>query len=113
MNKLTILEEVNHNKRWMYKVQCACGKLKNNYSLEELLYWSRLLLAKHGNPEPSQSGNTLEGATTRDRDSRVSNIPKSAQPLSEFAGKPWTEVVETICARVYNKAFNTKGEDIV
>lgn len=71
---------------WVHK---TINRLKNNYSLEELLYWSRLLLAKHGNPEPSQSGDTLEGATTRDQDSRVSNVPTSAQPLSEFACKSW------------------------
>ena len=31
MNKfsqLTVLEEVNRNKRWMYKVQCDCGKVE-------------------------------------------------------------------------------------
>lgn len=27
-NQLTILEEINHNKRWMYKVQCDCGKIE-------------------------------------------------------------------------------------
>lgn len=98
------------NVQWVHK---EINRLKNKYSLEELLYWSKLLLDKHGNPEPSQGGNTLEGATTRDRDSRVSNIPTSAQPISEFAGKPWKEVVETIAARVYYKAFNTNGDDIV
>ena len=61
---------------WVHK---TVNRLKNNYSLEELLCWSKLLLDKHGNPDPSLSGNTLEGATTRDRDSRVSNIPTSAQ----------------------------------
>jgi hypothetical protein len=66
------------NVQWVHK---EINRLKNNYSLEELLYWSNLLLKKHGNPEPSQSGDILEGATTRDRDSRVSNVPTSAQPL--------------------------------
>ena len=28
MNKLEILEEVHHNKRWMYKVRCSCGKVE-------------------------------------------------------------------------------------
>ena len=27
-NQLTILEEVNHNKRWMFKTQCDCGKIE-------------------------------------------------------------------------------------
>lgn len=51
---------------WVHKM---VNRLKNNYSLEELLYWSKLLLDKHGNPEPSLSSDALEGATTRDRDS--------------------------------------------
>ncbi len=54
------------NVQWVHK---TINRLKNNYSLEELLYWSRLLLDYHGNPEPSLSSNALEGATTRDQDS--------------------------------------------
>lgn len=27
-NQLTILEEINHNKRWMFKTQCDCGKIE-------------------------------------------------------------------------------------
>ena len=27
-NQLTILEEVNHKKRWMFKTQCDCGKIE-------------------------------------------------------------------------------------
>lgn len=53
------------NIQWVHK---EINRLKNNYSLEELLYWSKLLLEKHGNPEPSRSSDAAEGATTRDRD---------------------------------------------
>jgi hypothetical protein len=67
---------VNGNVWWVHK---EINRLKNNYSLEELLYWSKLLLAKHGNPDPSRDGNISEGATTRDRVLRDSNIPTSAQ----------------------------------
>jgi len=69
---------VIENLWWVHK---EVNRLKNNYSLEELLFWSRLLLSKHGNPDPSHSGDTAEGATTRDRVSRDSNIPTSAQQL--------------------------------
>ena len=69
------------NVQWVHK---TINRLKNNYSLEELLYWSKLLLKKHGYPEPSLSGDTLEGATTRDRDSRVGNVPTSPQPRYHF-----------------------------
>lgn len=75
-NALGYYEE---NVWWVHK---EVNRLKNNYSLEELLYWSKLLLDKHGDPEPSLNGDILEGATTRDRDSRVSNVPTSAQPLN-------------------------------
>ena len=27
-NQLTVLREVNHNKRWMFEVQCDCGKVE-------------------------------------------------------------------------------------
>jgi len=37
---------------WVHK---EINRLKNNYSLEELLYWSKLLLEKHGNSDPSQN----------------------------------------------------------
>jgi len=74
--KDSTLGYLEDNVWWVHK---RVNRLKNNYSLEELLYWSNLLLRKHGNPDPSLSGNTLEGATTRDRDLRVSNIPTSAQ----------------------------------
>ena len=50
---------------WVHK---EINRLKNNYSIDELLYWSRLLV-KHGNPEPSLSSDASEGATTRDQDS--------------------------------------------
>jgi hypothetical protein len=64
------------NVQWVHK---SINRLKNNYSLEELLYWSKLLLDKHGNPDPSRSGDISEGATTRGRDLRVSNTSTSAQ----------------------------------
>ena len=69
------------NVQWVHK---RINLLKNDFTEKELLYWAKKIVEKHGNPEPSQSGDTLEGATTRDRDSRVSNIPKSAQPRYEF-----------------------------
>ena len=37
---------------WVHK---TINRLKNNYTLEELLYWSKLLIKKHGNLEPSVS----------------------------------------------------------
>jgi hypothetical protein len=38
--------------QWVHK---EINRLKNNYTLEELLYWSKLLLDKHGNPDPSST----------------------------------------------------------
>lgn len=40
------------NVQWAHK---DINRLKNNYTLEELLYWSKLLLDKHGNPDPSST----------------------------------------------------------
>lgn len=97
---------------WVHK---TVNRLKNNYSLEELLYWSRLLLDKHGNPEPNSANEkeVAEKVQRLDGEDSTNKPSTSAQPLSEFAGKPWKEVVETIAARIYYKAFNTSGEDIV
>ena len=64
---------------WVHK---RVNRLKNDFSMDELLYWSRAIVRQHGNPEPSRGGDTSEGATTRDRVLRDSNIPKSAQPIS-------------------------------
>jgi hypothetical protein len=35
---------------WVHK---EVNRLKNNYSMDELLYWCKLLVNRHGNPEPS------------------------------------------------------------
>lgn len=71
-----------NNIQWVHK---RVNFLKNNFTEDELLYWARKLVEKHDNPEPSQSGDALEGATTRDRDSRVSNIPTSAPSIPYIA----------------------------
>lgn len=77
-NQLTVLEEVKHNNRLMW--------IKNNYSLEELLYWSRLLLAKHGNPDPSVvNANKVTTKEQRlDGEEATNNPSTSAQPLFKF-----------------------------
>jgi len=66
---------------WVHK---RVNRLKNDFSMDELLYWSQAIVKQHGNPEPSGSGDTSEGATTRDRVLRDSNIPTSAQPRYTF-----------------------------
>lgn len=35
---------------WIHK---RLNRLKNSFSMEELLYWSNLIAIKHGNPDPS------------------------------------------------------------
>jgi len=97
---------------WVHK---DINRLKNNYSMSELIYWSQLIVNKHGNPDLSIL-NDKEVSMKEQRlggEESTNNPPTSAQPLSEFAGQPWKEVVETIAARIYYKAFNTQGEDIV
>lgn len=39
---------------WVHK---EVNRLKNNYSIDTLLYWAKLLVNKHGNPEPSTLNN--------------------------------------------------------
>lgn len=41
---------VSGNVWWVHK---EVNRLKNNYSLEELLYWCKLIVNIHGNPDPS------------------------------------------------------------
>ena len=54
---------IEGNLWWVHK---EVNRLKNNYSMDELLYWAKLLVNKHGNPEPSMPNSTSrhEGATT-------------------------------------------------
>lgn len=92
------------NVQWVHK---TINRLKNNYPLEELLYWSKLLLDYHGNPEPSLSGDTLEGATTRNRVSRDSNVPKSPQPHFKIGYSDYSQFIE------YKGKYPYVGEDIV
>ncbi len=66
------------NVQWVHK---TVNRLKNNYSLEELLYWSRLLQEKHGNPDPSVL-NAIEVSTKEQRlggEDVTNNPPTSAQ----------------------------------
>lgn len=68
---------------WVHK---EMNRLKNNYPLEELLYWSRLLLAKHGNPDPSVV-KEIEVTTTEQRlgiEDSTNNMPTSAQHPDSF-----------------------------
>jgi hypothetical protein len=71
---------------WVHK---RVNRLKNDFSMDELLYWSQAIVKKHGNPEPSGSGDTTDGATTRDRVLRDSNIPTSAQPQMTVDEMAW------------------------
>jgi hypothetical protein len=97
------------NVQWVHK---RVNFLKNDFTEEELLYWAKKIVEKQGNPEPSQSGDTLEGATTRDRDLRVSNVPTSAQPLSPFDIKVIQYMKEYAdYPTEYQKLF--KSDDIV
>ena len=70
------------NVQWVHK---TINRLKNNYSLEELLYWSKLLQEYHGNPDPSVL-NTLEVGTKEQRlggEDVTNNPPTSAQHPDE------------------------------
>lgn len=87
---------------WVHK---RVNRLKNDFSMDELLYWSQAIVKKHGNPEPSRSGDTSDGATTRDRVLRDSNIPTSAQP-QEFD-------IEYYKSRKYILSSMLLGDDIV
>ncbi len=68
---------------WVHK---TVNRLKNNYSLEELLYWSKLLLEKHGNPDPSVV-NEIKVTTTEQRlgiEDSTNNMPTSAQHPNDY-----------------------------
>lgn len=63
---------------WVHKVM---NRLKNNYSLSELLFWSRKLLEIHGNSDPSVVKEIR--VTTKEQrlggEDSTDNPPKSAQ----------------------------------
>lgn len=79
------LDRIDNNKGYtednVWWVHKRANRLKNNYSLEELLYWSKLLLDKHGNPDPSVL-NTFKVGTKEQRlggEDVTNNPPTSAQ----------------------------------
>jgi hypothetical protein len=68
---------------WVHK---EINRLKNNYSLEELLYWSKLLLDKHGNPDPSVE-NAIQVSTKEQRlesAEATNNLSTSAQQPNRY-----------------------------
>jgi len=73
------------NVQWIHKTLNA---MRRQYSIEEYVYWCTLV-ANHANPEPNRNGDITEGATTRDRDLRVGNIPKSVQPQMTEEEMAW------------------------
>ena len=79
---------------WVHK---EINRLKNTYSLEELLYWSKLLQDKHGNPDPSVP-NTLEVGTKEQRlggEDVTNNPPTSAQhPYTQQSEQDWVCINE-------------------
>lgn len=80
---------------------------KSNNSVENLTLMTRKAHARH-----HAAYNFFEGATTIPEKEVGNSVPEAPSILSEFAGKPWKEVVETLAARVYYKAFS-KDDDIV
>lgn len=79
---------IEGNVWWVHKI---VNRLKNNYSLEELLFWSKLLLDKHGNPERS-SVNEIKVAENVQRlggEDSTNNPPTSAQPQMTEEEMAW------------------------
>lgn len=63
---------------WVHK---EVNRLKNNYSLQELLYWCKLIIDKHGNSDPSVVNAEIV-ATKEQRlggEDATNNLPMSAQ----------------------------------
>lgn len=71
---------IKDNVWWVHK---AANRLKNNYSMEELLYWCKLIVNRYGNLEPSSSnGDTVDEKVQRLTGEEPTNNPDtSAQPL--------------------------------
>lgn len=63
---------------WVHK---EVNRLKNNYSLEELLFWCKLIVNTHGNPDPSVVNEII--VTTKEQrlggEDSTNNPPTSAQ----------------------------------
>lgn len=68
---------------WVHK---EVNRLKNNYPLQDLLYWCKLILDKHGNSDPSVvNANTV---TTKEQrlggEDATNNPPTSAQQPNRY-----------------------------
>jgi hypothetical protein len=70
----------NDNVWWVHK---EVNRLKNNYSMDELVYWCKLILSTHGNPEPSVSNSIkVDTKVQRLEGEELTNNPStSARPL--------------------------------
>lgn len=82
--KDSTLGYVEGNLWWVHK---DVNRLKNNYSMDELLYWAKLLVNKHGNPDPSVLNDNLVGTKEQrlDGEKSINNPSTSAQPC--YAGE--------------------------
>lgn len=63
---------------WVHK---EVNRLKNNYSLNELVKWCKLIVEKHGNPDPSSTNeiNVVEKEQRLGGEDSTNNPPTSAQ----------------------------------
>lgn len=75
---------VENNLWWVHK---EVNRLKNNYSMDRLLYWAKLLVNKHGNPDPSVLNDNLVSTKEQrlDGEKSINNPSTSAQPC--YAGE--------------------------
>jgi hypothetical protein len=57
------------------------NRLKNNYSLSELIYWSNLIVEKHGNPERNSvnENKVAENVQRLDSEDSTNNLSTNAQ----------------------------------
>ena len=99
---------VEGNVWWVHK---TINRLKNNYSLEELLFWSKLLLDKHGNPDPSVV-NAITVTTKEQRlesEEATNNLSTSAQQPEDLywieQGKRHTKALKASIKAHYTKLF--------
>ena len=69
---------IEGNVWWVHK---DVNRLKNNYTLEELVNWCKLIIDVHGNPDPSVE-NAIEVSTKEQRlesEEATNNLSTSAQ----------------------------------
>jgi hypothetical protein len=83
---------VQGNVWWVHK---EINRLKNNYSMQELVYWATLIVERYGNPERSSENENIvsENVQRLEGEDSTNNPSTNAQPRYSFTYTAGEDIV--------------------